>query len=95
MVVGRAARSGTPALKGLPGAIRSRYPTFSIAWTVHVHSPSGGLELVTCVRRGFLNVAAKVARHGRRLILRLPGAYARARASINALAALRRLPTFA
>ena len=93
MVVGRAARSGTPALKGLPGAIRSLYPTFSIAWTVP--SPSGGLELVTCVRCGFLNVAAKVVRHGRRLILRLPGAYARARASINALAALRRLPTFA
>jgi len=43
------------------------------------------------LRLGFLNVAAKVVRHGRRLILRLP----RARAFINALAALRRLPTFA
>ncbi len=47
------------------------------------------------LRLGFLNVAAKVVRHGRRLILRLPGAYAHARAFINALAALRRLPTFA
>jgi len=47
------------------------------------------------LRLGFLNVAATVVRHGRRLTLRLPRAYARARAFIDALAALRRLPTFA
>jgi len=47
------------------------------------------------LRLGFLNVAAKVVRHGRWLILRLPRAYAHARAFIDALATLRRLPTFA
>jgi len=46
------------------------------------------------LRLGFSNVAAKVARHGRRLIQRLSGAYAHARAFIDALATLRRLPTF-
>jgi hypothetical protein len=47
------------------------------------------------LRLGFLNVAAKVVCHARRLILRLPQAYAHARAFINALATLRKLPTFA
>jgi hypothetical protein len=47
------------------------------------------------LRLGFLNVAAKVVGHGRRLILRLPRAYPHARGFINALAALRKLPTFA
>jgi len=37
------------------------------------------------LRLGFLNVAAKVVRHGRRLILRLPRAYTHARAFIDAL----------
>jgi hypothetical protein len=47
------------------------------------------------LRLGFLNVAAKVVRHGRRLKLRLPRAYPHAQAFIDALVTLRGLPTFA
>ena len=47
------------------------------------------------LRLTFLNVAAKVVCHGRQLKLRLPRAYAYAQAFIDALATLRRLPTFA
>jgi hypothetical protein len=47
------------------------------------------------LRLAFLNVAAKVVRHGRRLQLRLPRAYAHAKAFIAALAQLRALPHFA
>ncbi len=47
------------------------------------------------LRLAFLNVAAKVVTHGRRLVLRLPRAYAWAESFIEALERLRRLPTFA
>jgi len=47
------------------------------------------------LRLAFFNVAARVVRTGRRLILRLPRAYAHAVAFIEALARLRRLPVFA
>lgn len=47
------------------------------------------------LRLAFLNVAAKVVRHGRRLVLRLPRAYAHAEAFIDAIKRLRTLPTFA
>lgn len=46
------------------------------------------------LRTSFLNVAAKVVRHGRRLVLRLPVAYRHAEAFIAALAQLRTLPRF-
>ena len=47
------------------------------------------------LRTSFLNVAAKVVRSGRRLLLRLPAAYRHADAFIAALARLRELPRFA
>jgi Transposase DDE domain group 1 len=47
------------------------------------------------LRLAFLNVAAKVVRHGRRLTLRLPRAYTHAEAFIAGLAKLRALPHFA
>ena len=47
------------------------------------------------LRVAFFNVAAKVVRHGRRLYLRLPRAYAHARAFVEALDRLRALPVFA
>lgn len=47
------------------------------------------------LRLAFLNVAARVVRTGRRLVLRLPRAYAHATAFIAALARLRELPVFA
>lgn len=47
------------------------------------------------LRVAFFNVAAKVVRHGRRLHLRLPRAYAHASAFIAALERLRALPVFA
>ncbi len=47
------------------------------------------------LRLAFLNVAAKVVRTGRRVVLRLPRAYRHARAFIAALRRLRALPHFA
>jgi hypothetical protein len=47
------------------------------------------------LRLSFFNVAARVVRTGRRLLLRLPRAYPHAAAFIEALARLRRLPVFA
>jgi DDE family transposase len=47
------------------------------------------------LRLAFFNVAARVVRHGRRLHLRLPRAYAHADAFIEALTRIRRLPVFA
>lgn len=47
------------------------------------------------LRLSFLNVAARVVRTGRRMVLRLPRAYAHATAFIAALARLRELPVFA
>ncbi|MGH9268412.1 MAG: transposase, partial [Acidimicrobiales bacterium] len=47
------------------------------------------------LRLTFFNVAARVVRTGRRLVLRLPRAYAHAGAFIEALARLRALPVFA
>ena len=47
------------------------------------------------LRTSFLNVAAKVVRRGRRLLLRLPAAYRHAEAFIAALARLRMLPRYA
>lgn len=47
------------------------------------------------LRLSFFNVAARVVRSGRRLILRLPRAYAHAGVFIKALARLRELPVFA
>ena len=47
------------------------------------------------LRTSFLNVAAKVVRTGRRVVLRLPRAYRHAEALIVALARLRALPRFA
>jgi hypothetical protein len=47
------------------------------------------------LRLSFFNVAAKVVRHGRRLLLRLPRAYPHAMAFLAALQRLRLLPTFA
>jgi len=47
------------------------------------------------LRLSFFNVAAKVVRHGRRLLLRLPRAYPHALAFLAALQRLRLLPTFA
>ena len=47
------------------------------------------------LRTSFLNVAAKVVRTGRRIVLRLPRAYRHAQAFIAALARLRALPRFA
>ena len=56
-------------------------------------------EFATCrgkrLRLAFLNVAAKVVRTGRRIVLRLPRAYRHAQAFIVALARLRALPRFA
>ena len=46
------------------------------------------------LRASFLNVAAKVVRTGRRLVLRLPRAYRHAATFIAALARLRALPRF-
>ncbi len=46
------------------------------------------------LRLSFFNVAARVVRSGRRLVLRLPRAYAHATAFIEAVARLRRLPVF-
>jgi hypothetical protein len=43
----------------------------------------------------FLNVAAKAVRHGTRLIVPLPRAYAHAQAFIDAPATPRKPPTFA
>jgi hypothetical protein len=47
------------------------------------------------LRLAFLNVAAKVVRHARQIVLRLPRAYAHAEAFIDALERLRKLPHFA
>ena len=47
------------------------------------------------LRTSFLNVAAKVVRSGRRLLLRLPAAYRHADAFIAALERLRMLPRYA
>ncbi len=47
------------------------------------------------LRTSFLNVAAKVVRRGRRLLLRLPAAYRHAEAFIAALERLRTLPRYA
>ena len=47
------------------------------------------------LRLSFFNVAAKVVRHGRRLLLRLPRAYPHALAFLAALQRLRLFPTFA
>jgi len=47
------------------------------------------------LRKSFLNVAAKVVRSGRRLLLRLPGAYRHAEAHIAALERSRMLPRYA
>jgi hypothetical protein len=47
------------------------------------------------LRTSFFNVAAKVVRTGRRLVLRLPRAYRHAEAFVAALGTLRALPTFA
>jgi len=47
------------------------------------------------LRMSFFNVAARVVRTGRRLVLRLPRAYQHATAFIEALARVRRLPVFA
>lgn len=47
------------------------------------------------LRLAFFNVAARVVRTGRRLILRLPRAYPHAAEFIEALARLRALPVFA
>ncbi len=47
------------------------------------------------LRMSFFNVAAKVVRTGRRIVLRLPRAYRHADAFIAALARLRELPRFA
>jgi hypothetical protein len=47
------------------------------------------------LRLSFFNVAARVVRTARRLLLRLPRAYPHAAAFIEALARLRRLPVFA
>lgn len=47
------------------------------------------------LRLAFFNVAARVVRHGRRLQLRLPRAYAHADAFMEALTRIRRLPVFA
>lgn len=47
------------------------------------------------LRLAFFNVAARVVRTGRRLVLRLPRAYAHAAAFVEALGRLRRLPAFA
>jgi hypothetical protein len=47
------------------------------------------------LRASFLNVAAKVVRRGRRLVLRLPAAYRHAEAFIAALERLRMLPRYA
>ncbi|MDQ3679318.1 MAG: IS1380 family transposase [Actinomycetota bacterium] len=56
-------------------------------------------EFRTCrgkrLRLAFFNVAARVVSHAGRLILRLPRAYARAAAFIEALTRIRRLPVFA
>ena len=70
----------------------------------HIRSP--GVRVLalpesfrTCRRKrlrlSFFNVAAKVVRHGRRLLLRLPRAYPHALAFLAALQRLRLLPTFA
>ena len=47
------------------------------------------------LRLAFLNVAAKIVRHARRIVLRLPRAYPHAEAFIAALDRLRALPHFA
>ena len=47
------------------------------------------------LRLGFLNVAARLVRHGRRLYLRFSAAYPRRQAFIDALERIRRLPAFA
>jgi len=47
------------------------------------------------LRLSFFNVAARVVRSGRRLILGLPRAYPHAAAFIGAVARLRTLPVFA
>jgi len=47
------------------------------------------------LRLAFLNVAAKVVRSGRRIVLRLPRSYRHAEAFVAALGKLRALPTFA
>ena len=47
------------------------------------------------LRLAFLNVAAKIVRHARRIVLRLPRAYAHAEAFTTALDRLRALPVFA
>ncbi|MDQ4133235.1 MAG: IS1380 family transposase [Actinomycetota bacterium] len=47
------------------------------------------------LRLSFLNVAARVVTHGRRLVLRLPRAYTYAAAFIEALTRIRALPAFA
>ena len=56
-------------------------------------------EFASCrgkrLRLAFLNVAAKVVRSGRRIVLRLPRAYRHAEAFVAALGKLRALPTFA
>ena len=47
------------------------------------------------LRTSFVNIAARVVRRSRRLVLRLPAAYRYAEAFIAALERLRRLPRFA
>jgi hypothetical protein len=47
------------------------------------------------LRTSFVNIAARVVRRSRRLVLRLPSAYRHAEAFIAALERLRRLPRFA
>lgn len=47
------------------------------------------------LRLGFLNVAARLVRHGRRLLLRFSAAYPRRQAFIDALDRIHQLPSFA
>lgn len=70
---------------------------YNVARWVRVLALPGAFH--TCrgkrLRLSFFNVAARVVRTGRRLLLRLPRAYPHAAAFIEALARLRRLPVFA
>jgi len=69
---------------------------YNVARWVRVLALPGAFR--TCrgkrLRLSFFNVAARVVRSGRRLVLRLPRAYAHAGAFIEAVARLRRLPVF-
>ena len=88
-------RSRTSSATGCGGTPRpwpTTWPVGSGRWRCPRRSALAGASGCDL---SFFNVAARVVRTGRRLVLRLPRAYPHAAAFIEALARLRRLPVFA